>query len=346
MSACDPPPEPSEILRPLALSVGDPAGIGPQVAIDAVLEARPEGGCVLFGDPDALAEALDARRAGSLVVRLGNDGPFLLPRDGIGLAPGPACSRDAIRLRAPSPEGGRVQLAWLDAAVVAVRRQFCRALVTGPTSKEAIVAAGVPFMGQTEHLARSTGLADDAVTMMFLGARLRVALVTTHLAVEDVPSAITEPRVERTILHLAEALLLLRTSMEPCRLVVAGLNPHAGEGGLFGRQEIEVVAPVVARLRPSLKARGIELSGPRPAESVFREAAAGQIDGVVAMMHDQATIASKLLDWGQAVNVTWGLPFVRTSVDHGVAYDAAKSGGGHAEGMLAALRMAERLTRP
>ena len=163
----------------------------------------------------------------------------------------------------------------------------------------------------------------------------------------------TSPRVQRAAGHLMEALARL-TPERPLRVEVSGLNPHAGEGGLFGNEEREVVSPAVGALRahPLVVAGEVRLGGPTAAEAVFRGARDGRIHGVVAMYHDQATIASKLLDWGEAVNVTWGLPFVRTSVDHGVAYDAAAA---HAEGaaeaidvsgMHAAVRMAQQLTRP
>ncbi|MCZ7684321.1 MAG: 4-hydroxythreonine-4-phosphate dehydrogenase PdxA [Sandaracinaceae bacterium] len=178
--------------------------------------------------------------------------------------------------------------------------------------------------------------------MMFLGPRLKVALATTHLALAGVPAAVTEARVERAIVHLA-ALLERLGPRAPVRIAVTGLNPHAGEAGLFGREEIERVAPGIERARARLP--GVRVDGPLGAETALRFAASGEVEGVVCMFHDQATIASKLLDWGAAVNVTWGLPFVRTSVDHGVAYDAAAAGTADASGMGAALEMADRLAR-
>jgi 4-hydroxythreonine-4-phosphate dehydrogenase len=207
------------------------------------------------------------------------------------------------------------------------------------------VRAGHRFVGQTEFLAALSGLDEDAVTMMFLGPKLRVALVTTHLAIAAAPEAITPARVKRTVRHLAQVLERLIEST-PRTLVVAGLNPHAGEEGLFGREELDVVAPALAELAHEdvFREGRVQLRGPEPAESVFRAAQRGDIAGVVAMIHDQATIASKLLDWGSAVNTTWGLPFVRTSVDHGVAYDAARSGTAEADGMHAAVSLAIALT--
>lgn len=238
-----------------------------------------------------------------------------------------------VAKRAPSAACGRAQLASLDAAIDRALSGEGRAIVTAPTSKEAIELAGHPFTGQTEHLARRAGLAPDDVSMLFLGPRLRVSLVTTHLSLRELPDAITPARVERACRHLREALQAL--GVPTPTIVVTGLNPHAGESGLFGHEERDVIGPAA-------RAQGCD--GPIGAETAFRLAAAGDIDGVVAMYHDQATIASKLLDWTEAVNVTWGLPFLRTSVDHGVAYDAAAAGTARSDGMVAAMRLALRLT--
>jgi 4-hydroxythreonine-4-phosphate dehydrogenase len=219
--------------------------------------------------------------------------------------------------------------------------------VTGPVNKAAITRGGTAkeeFVGQTEHLARRAGLPDDAVTMMFLGPRLNVALVTTHLAVRDVPDAITEARVARAIRHLADALVRL-SPPRGARVVVTGLNPHAGEDGMFGDDEPRAITPAIVRVRADavFASGALVLDGPTPAEAAFRFAADARVLGVVTMMHDQATIASKLLDWGHAVNVTWGLPFVRTSVDHGVGYEAARTGTIESTGMIAAAELALKL---
>ncbi|MFT3922561.1 MAG: 4-hydroxythreonine-4-phosphate dehydrogenase PdxA [Myxococcales bacterium] len=329
---------------PLAVPVGDPAGVGPMVAVQAALQLFESVPIALFGDAQQLASLADAH--GLPAQRLDAGALTSLEPGRVGLIHTGSVAEEIIQCRAPSAEGGRQQLAALAAATVAVRAGRARAIVTGPTSKAAIVSAGQPFVGQTEYLAKASGLADDAVTMMFLGPKLRVALVTTHLAVADLPRAITGARVARTVRHLGEALLRLYPR-SPRRLTVVGLNPHAGEGGLFGREEIEVIEPALrsSAMEPAFASGELVLKGPEPAESVFRAAQRGDIEGVVAMFHDQATLASKLLDWGAAVNTTWGLPFVRTSVDHGVAYDAARANQADADGMLAAMHMALRLTQ-
>lgn len=327
----------------LAFATGDPGGIGPAVSVRAALEIAREGERVaLFGDASQLAPRFAAAGAPGIAIRAEHDVP-LAPGE-IAIIDTGAIDRAAIARHAPDAICGAAQLRTLDRAARAVREGTARALVTAPTSKEAIALSGTPFVGQTEHLARSCGLADDEVTMLFLGPRLRVALVTTHLAVRDVPDALTTARVLRATLHLGEALARLGRP-EGAPVAIASLNPHAGEGGLFGDEERRVLAPALdeARTRPPYASGRLRLVGIVPAETAFRRAADGALEGVVAMMHDQATIASKLLDWGAAVNVTWGLPFLRTSVDHGVAYDAAARGEGDAEGMIAAARMARAL---
>ena len=336
---------------PLAVSVGDPAGVGPRISLDAAIEAARAGeSLVLYGDAGRLfvdASALIGADTRVHLERVETAGPYLLPAGTIALADVGAVSDDCIARHAPSAEGGAAQLRALDLAATAVRVGHARALVTGPTSKEAIAASGTPFTGQTEHLARLCGLPDDAVTMMFLGPTLRLALVTTHLAVARVAHELTEARVARSVTHLGDALLRLRGVGGPTpTLVVAALNPHAGEHGMFGDEDQRVVEPGAARAltQPPFADGRVRFLGVRPAEAALREAAWGHIDGVVCMMHDQATIPSKLLDWGKAVNVTWGLPFLRTSVDHGVAYDAAARGTADAMGMHAAVALTVRLS--
>ncbi len=331
---------------PIAVSVGDAAGVGPSVALRAALALRSADRFVLFGDAAQLAQLAAQHGAGDALRPLALPQIASLEAGRIGVVDTGRIAPALIARHRASPELGEAQWHTLKLAATSVRDGLLRALVTGPTSKAAIVSAGRPFTGQTELLAGLASLADDDVTMMFLGPVLRVALVTTHLAVAQVPGAIRLARVVRSVRHLAQALMALAPDAQVQRLAVAGLNPHAGEGGLFGREEIDVIAPALQALSRDLpfSAGRICLSGPTPAEAAFRAAQSGGLDGVVAMFHDQATIASKLLDWGTAVNVTWGLPFVRTSVDHGVAYDAAQADSARHDGMLAALEMARRLT--
>jgi 4-hydroxythreonine-4-phosphate dehydrogenase len=332
---------------PIAIAVGDPCGIGPDVSAAAALERCREQPIVLFGDGAQLKGLLRARGASTTqCVEMAPDQLLPLQLGELGIADMGALEPALIARHAVCPEAGAAQLRALRSAAQAVIGGRARVLVTGPTSKAAIVSAGQPFRGQTEFLAELDGRAEDDVTMLFLGPTLRVALVTTHLALAAVPGAISAARVQRSVRHLAEALLRLRPAAPPT-IAVIGLNPHAGEGGLFGREEIEQIEPALEALRQEapFRAEQVRLVGPAPAESVFRAAQRGELGGVVAMFHDQAPIASKLLDWGSAVNTTWGLSFVRTSVDHGVAYDAAARGAAEHRGMLAALDLAIDLTR-
>jgi 4-hydroxythreonine-4-phosphate dehydrogenase len=322
------------------VSVGDPAGVGPVVALAAAARF-PDEAFVLFGDADALARRAKAMGSSCVVVEDLDEAPA----DGLVIVDAGRCPEDLTQAHVASERGGRVQLESLEAAARFVAAGSARALVTGPTSKRAISLTGTRFRGQTEHLARLSGLSDDEVTMLFLGERLRTGLVTTHHAVRDVPDLLSPPRVARTCRHLAEAII--RSGERAPRIAVASLNPHAGEGGLFGDEESRVLVPGIAEAKAAepFASGEASLEGPLGAETAFRHAVDGQVSGVVAMMHDQATIAAKLVDWGKSVNVTWGLPFVRTSVDHGVAYDAAARGEADPEGMVAAIRMAQRLTR-
>ena len=334
------------VATPLAIAVGDPCGVGPLVSVRAALLRAERETCVLFGDAQQLEKL--ARTHGGHLHEVAADALTGLAPAANTLYVVDSGKVDAAVLsrHAPSPEAGEAQLRSLRLAATAVRAGHARALVTGPTSKAAIVSAGHAFVGQTEFLASLDGRADDDVTMLFLGPTLRVALVTTHLAIAHVSAAITRARVARTVRHLAEALSRLRPG-RPLRILVVGLNPHAGEAGLFGSEERDVIGPTLAELaREEPFCSRVQLSTALPAEAVFRAAQRGDADGVVAMFHDQATIASKLLDWGAAVNTTWGLSFLRTSVDHGVAYDAAISGRAEHDGMLAALDLACALTRP
>jgi 4-hydroxythreonine-4-phosphate dehydrogenase len=334
-------------MKPLAVTTGDPGGVGPEIALRALAAMPASDAAALYGDPEWLCERARTLGLQSRVQRIAPGAEPELQPGQIGLVDfGVRWDAEALS-HAATASGGRAQVAALDAAIEAAQAVRVRALCTAPMSKAAANLGGRhDFVGHTEHLARAVSLADDAVTMMFLGPRLRIALATTHVAVRDLPTAVTRERVRRAIEHLAEALGRLHGEASGVRLAVTGLNPHAGESGLFGDEEPRAIAPAIedARAHPLVRGGRIALEGPLGAETALRFAASGQVQGVVAMTHDQATIASKLLDWGEAVNVTWGLPFVRTSVDHGVAYDAAEKGAADDQGMRSALAMARALT--
>ncbi len=319
----------------VAVSLGDPSGIGPEVTAGALAALRRTVTPVVFGDASF----------GSLARRAGLDLPVARP--GRPLPAGPALV-PVTRLAAanrrpgrPTTAGGAAQLAYLEAAFAALSTGDAGALCTAPLSKAQVALSLPGFVGHTEWLEARGGGARSV--MMLAGRRLRIALVTNHVSLRRAISLLTPARVaavtEVTALGLRRDLGIARP-----RNAVAGLNPHAGEGGAFGGEEGRLVAPAVERLR----AAGLDVRGPFPPDSVFFRAAAGEFDAVVALYHDQGLIPVKLLDavlGDSAVNVTLGLPFVRTSPDHGVAYDLAGTGRASDRSMRTALRLAASIAR-
>ncbi|HUG53624.1 MAG TPA: 4-hydroxythreonine-4-phosphate dehydrogenase PdxA [Vicinamibacteria bacterium] len=307
-------------MRPrLALTAGDPAGIGPEVVLKALASRDlPEADFTVYGPAAVLRE-----RAARFALRGIEDLPARLvdvPLDG------------DLPLGVTSPAGGRAAAESVRLAVRDALDGRVGGLVTAPLNKESLAAAGHPWPGHTEILADLSGVSD--VAMLFVGGGLRVALVTIHRALRSVPDAVTGAEVERVVRLLHRELPRLGAATR--RVAVCALNPHAGEGGRFGREEIEVLAPAVARLR----AEGLDVSGPFPADSLFTRAARGEFDAVLAQYHDQGLIPVKLAAFGHAVNVTLGLPFVRTSVDHGTGFDIVERGVAEEGSLLAATRLA------
>lgn len=332
----------------LAISIGCPSGIGPEVSLVAALHALDRGvRCALVGDTAALLRVAQLRSVPTdRLCPVSDPRACFASSDRIDvLCPTPPLSFSEMTFGSPSPAGGAAQLAWIDAATDMVVDHLADAIVTGPVSKEAISRSGAPgtrdFAGHTEHIARRVGCPDP--TMIFVSRELCVALVTTHLALARVPSAISVEAVASATFRAAELVSLLGHS--PARVVVAALNPHAGEGGMFGSEERDVIAPGVAAARERARCAGIDahVDGPIGAETAFRKAFDGHYDAAVAMYHDQGTIPMKLRCFGSAVNVTAGMPIVRTSVDHGTGYDIAGSGSADAGSMLEALELADRL---
>jgi 4-hydroxythreonine-4-phosphate dehydrogenase len=236
-----------------------------------------------------------------------------------------------------SADAGRAAYDTIVRAVGDAQRHAVDAIATAPVNKEAFRLAGLPWNGHTDLLAHLTGTRD--VAMMFYSEALRVVLATVHIALADVPRAITREALEATIALTARELP--RFGVAKPRIAVAGLNPHAGEHGLFGREEETAIAPAIAAAR----GRGIDVSGPFPADTLFVRARRGEFDVVVACYHDQGLIPVKLVAFGEAVNVTLGLPIVRTSVDHGTAFDIAGKGIADPQSMIAAVLLAARLAR-
>jgi 4-hydroxythreonine-4-phosphate dehydrogenase len=236
------------------------------------------------------------------------------------------------------PRNAPYVIAQLERALEGCVRGEFAAMVTAPVHKAVINDAGIAFTGHTEFLAERTGT--PRVVMMLAGGGLRVALATTHMAMKDVPGALTRQGLEATIRVLA-AELRRRFGVESPRILVAGLNPHAGEGGHFGREEIELIAPVLEKLR----AEGLRLAGPLPADTLFTPEVLSQGDCVLAMYHDQGLPVLKYASFGRGINITLGLPIIRTSVDHGTALDLAGTGKADAGSLLEAVRAAAELSR-
>ncbi len=244
------------------------------------------------------------------------------------------------------PANARYVLAMLDHALAGCRAQSLApgaqpeftAMVTAPVHKAVINAAGIPFTGHTEYLAAACGV--PRVVMMLAGGGLRVALATTHLPLKDVPAAITATSLRET-LHILHADMRRKFGIAQPRILVAGLNPHAGEDGCLGREEIEVIAPTLDALR----AEGMTLIGPLPADTLFTPPQLARGDCVLAMYHDQGLTALKYASFGAGINVTLGLPIIRTSVDHGTALDLAGSGRADPGSLFEAVKLAEQLAQ-
>lgn len=337
----------------IAITCGEPAGVGPELSLRAAWQLRAEVGCVLLGDASflsATAAAIDP------AIQLAPLVPDAVRANGW---PAPASVSGRIMvLDCPlavqvvpgriDPANGIATLRTLDLALEGVAKGWFGAMVTAPLQKSAINDAGVPFSGHTEYLAEKTGTSH--VVMMLAGPTgggrmLRVALATTHLPLRDVPAAITFDGLLRT-LGIIERDLRLRFGLARPRILVAGLNPHAGEGGHLGREEIEVITPAIEAAR----ARGMAVEGPFPADTLFQPKYLDRADCVLAMYHDQGLPVLKHACFGRGINITLGLPLVRTSVDHGTALDLAAGGPRRADpdaldcgSMLEAVRTAARM---
>ena len=314
-------------MRPrIALTSGEPAGIGPDLCIAlAQLARREDLGCEVVCLIDRAA--LDERAAALKVRDVQTPGRFVVE---------PHAAPFPVTAGTLDSRNARHVLELLDRAIAGCRSGEFAAMVTAPVQKSVINDAGIAFTGHTEYLAAACGIARPV--MMLACETLKVALVTTHLPLSAVPAAITRAAVEDTLRILDEDLRR-HHGIARARIAVCGLNPHAGESGHLGREEIEVIAPAIERA----KAAGIDCHGPLPADTAFLPRLIEGCDVVLAMYHDQGLPVLKYAGFGSAVNVTLGLPFLRTSVDHGTALDLAGTGRADAGSLEAALRLAARL---
>ncbi len=283
----------------IGLTVGDPAGIGPEIVAKAAADPAVRAVCqpVIFAAPPSAA----------------------------------------VRIGEVSAVAGQAAYDTIVTAVAAAQRGEVAAIVTAPINKLAFSKAGIPWKGHTDLIGHLCGA--RRVAMLFHAPQLKVVLVTVHVPLRDVPALLTPELVADTIRLTAASLPMF--GMTQPRLALAGLNPHAGESGLLGTEDDAVLAPAVAAAR----AEGIDIAGPFPADTVFVRASRGEFDCVLACYHDQGLIPVKLLAFGQAVNVTIGLPIIRTSVDHGTAFDIAGQGVADAGSMIAAVTLAAQMAR-
>jgi len=323
-------------LTPLAVSLGDPSGIGPEV-VAKCWDSRRAMGLPVFvavGDPRSLSAVWDGPLAVITDPREAEDAfahglPLLaVPAAGAGV-PGE-----------PTTAGAHCSLDSLELAVGLARSGSCAGVVTGPVSKYQLYGIGFSHPGQTEFVAERCGVSPSNVVMMLAGPTLRTVPVTTHLALADVPAALTQGLIEARARATLRGLQRNFGLPNP-RLAVAGLNPHSGEHGALGREEIDLIAPAIEALR----AEGWDVTGPHPADTMFHTSARARYDAALCMYHDQALIPLKALHFEEGVNLTLGLPIVRTAPDHGTAFDIAGQDRADPRALAAAIRMAASSAR-
>ena len=328
------------IVGPLALTLGDPAGIGPEIVVKAWTALHAHGPAFLVvGDYAVLAATAGAgpvQRVSTAEAAL-KAFPSALPVLDLPLAA-------AVTPGQPSAAAAPAIIQWIETAAGLALNGAVGGVVTAPIAKAPLYEAGFKFPGHTEFLGDLTAAAPHegqrGPIMMLAAQDLRVTLVTVHEPLAKVASLLSVERIVDTGLVTAQALTRDFGIASP-RLAVAGFNPHAGESGAIGREEIEIVAPAVAALR----AAGVDASGPYPADTVFPAEMRARFDAVVCLYHDQALIPVKMLDFWGGVNVTLGLPIVRTSPDHGTAFDLAGRGVARADSLIAAIRLADQIAR-
>jgi len=319
----------------LAASLGDPAGVGPELLCEAWVRRRAELLAPFFvvGSVAVLAGAAAAR--GLTVPLLAIDSPDQAAQCFADVLPVLDIGEIEYVPGQPSDAGAELAFQSLEVATGIVRGGGAAALVTGPVAKSQLAKVGFTQPGQTEYLAQRCGVSARNAVMMLAGPSLRVVPVTVHAALAEVPGMLAIELI-RDRATIAAAALVRDFGIANPRLAVAGLNPHAGENGRFGTEELTIIGPAIAELR----AAGLDVAGPLPADGMFHPDARARYDLAICMYHDQALIPLKTLDFDQGVNVTLGLPIVRTSPDHGTAFDIAGTGQARAGATIAALRMA------
>jgi 4-hydroxythreonine-4-phosphate dehydrogenase len=325
---------------PLAMTMGEPAGIGPELALAAWRERSPRAPFFVLAAPAILASTARRVKFAAPIIETDPAGAAAAFPKGLPVVPLKSPVEDKPGF--PSAANAAATIESIVRAVEAVHEGAARAVVTNPIAKAVLYEAGFQFPGHTEYLgelAKAWG-APAFPVMMIWSEALKVVPVTIHLPLAEAAHALTAELIVKTA-RVVDRDLRARFGLARPRLAVSGLNPHAGEGGAMGREEITIIAPAIERLR----AEGVDVVGPLPADTMFHPKARAGYDVALTMYHDQGLIPAKTLAFDEAVNVTLGLPFVRTSPDHGTAFDIAGKGVANPASLIAALRLADRLTR-
>ena len=324
----------TEIDKPFfALTMGDPAGIGPEIALKALTDSRVHTNVIIIGDSSVLE---DTRKAQNITTPLHN----ILSVNDFKNSYINVLNMNLIKAESFNPgkinaECGFAAFKYIEKSIELAMSGKIAGVITNPINKESLHLAGFHYPGHTEIFAEKTGVSD--YTMLFLLKNIGVAHVTTHCSVRNAIDLISRDRVETTIKLLHRGMRQL--GIEKPRIAVGGLNPHAGEGGLFGDEEIVHIVPAITACRN----KNISVSGPYPPDTVFMRAFKGEFDGIVAMLHDHGFVALKSLDFEHGVNITIGLPIIRTSVGHGTAFDLVGKGVASAESLIDAIHAADLL---
>ncbi|MGB7573689.1 MAG: 4-hydroxythreonine-4-phosphate dehydrogenase PdxA [Thermodesulfobacteriota bacterium] len=327
-------------LPTIGITMGDPTGIGPEIIVKALSMEEPFQACrpIVFGDREVLSRAIQIQSLSTtleITEKIPEDGYlsgkiFLLPVSRLDIT--------SLRFGQPDRGCGEAMVRYIEEAVKWATRGTLDAITTCPINKQAINAAGYSFPGHTELLGHLTQA--SPVAMMFLGSKWKIVLVTTHLPLKDVSRWITASRILSTLRLTDEGMKKYFAIAHP-KMAVLGLNPHCGEGGLLGEEEKREVLPAIAEA----KSLGMDVEGPFPADSFFSLSGRTVFDAVISMYHDQGLIPIKMLDFKEAVNFTLGLPFIRTSVDHGTAYDLAGKGLADPTNLVKAVLAAANLSK-
>jgi len=322
-------------MKKLVITMGDPGGVGPEVILKAFASREVKNRCVpiIIGDGSVIREALALLGNPRKLKIIKSPGDSKPAKGSIELID--IVTNGKFKKNKPTAEGGRACVSYIRKAVEVALSKQVDGIVTAPISKEALKMAGYKWPGHTEMLADLTGTRDYA--MMLVGGPLRVILVTIHTALKNVPDLLARQKIVKTIRLAQRACNMLR--IKKPKIAVAGLNPHAGEAGIFGDEEIKKIMPAIRQAMNE----GIPVSGPYPPDTIFHKAYKGEVDIIVCMYHDQGLIPLKMIAFDKGVNVTVGLPFIRTSPDHGTAYDIAWKGIADPSSMIEAIKVAINL---